>query len=209
MCLFLTKYQIIILNNRKEVKKMEYTSDLILRSYDIIDETANSDAVIEAISGFLGFPFTLIADGATVLTHYIPMLNKIRTLYGKPIWTLDTFGPVFKSLSNEMLFDVLFDKILGNVPVAGVYFNLICARSLTWRLGMMCAMCSCLETDIKDLETLKKTVIVIREMFPQRSVLKFAKPDYNAYKKVMTSIINNNEEIFADKIGKALKAFEL
>ena len=74
---------------------------------------------------------------------------------------------------------------------------------------MMCAMCSCLEDDIKDIETLKKTVIVIREMFPQRSVLKFAKPDYNAYKKIMTSIMNNNENVFADKIGKALSAFEL
>ena len=39
--------------NYKGVYKMQNNSDLILRTYNIIDETANSDAMIEAISGFL------------------------------------------------------------------------------------------------------------------------------------------------------------
>ena len=188
---------------------MQYSTDVILHTYRIIDETANSDAMIEAISGFLGFPFTLIADGATVLTHYIPMLNKIRALYGKAPWTLESFGPVFKSLSGELLFDVLVDKVLGQIPIAGIYFNLICARSLTWRLGMLCAMTSCLENDISDVKLLKKTSVLIREVFPQKSVFKFAKPDYNTFKKLMTSIINNDEDIYCDKVNKALDAFKI
>lgn len=188
---------------------MRQTPDEILRTYQIIEETANSDAVIEAISGFLGFPFTLIADGTTVLTNYVPMLNKIRALYDKEPWTLSSFGPVFKALSNELLFDVLFDKVLGNVPLVGIYFNYICAKSLTWRLGMLCAMCSCLDADINDIEILKKTVILIREVFPQKSVFSFSAPDYGTFKKLMTSLVNNSEDVFRNKIAQALTAFEL
>ena len=195
--------------NYKGVYKMQNNSDLILRTYNIIDETANSDAMIEAISGFLGFPFTLIADGATVLTHYIPMLGKIRELNGKAPWTAESFGPIFKSLSSELLFDILVDKVLGQIPIAGIYFNLICAKSLTWRVGMLCAMCSCLQNDVTDIETLKKTSILIREIFPQRSIFKFAKPNYNDFRKVMLSIMNNDASAFGSKINKALEAFDI
>ena len=74
---------------------------------------------------------------------------------------------------------------------------------------MLCAMCSCLEDDVSDVDTLKKTSILIREIFPQRSVFKFAKPDYNAFKKVMLSIMNNDIDVFGNKINKALEAFGL
>lgn len=187
---------------------MDYTSDVILHSYNVIDETAKSDAMVEAISGLAGFPFTIAADGLTIVTHYLPMLNKIRSMFGKTPWTKETFGPVLKGTYNDLLFDILFDKVLGQIPLLGIYFNYICAKSLMWRMGILCAMCSCLENDIKDVESIKKAVVLIREIFPQRDTFKFAQPDYNTYKKLITSLMGNPQNIFENKINKALEAFE-
>lgn len=185
------------------------TKDLTLQSYNIINDTANSNVVIQGLSGVIGFPATIIADGATIFTHYAPMINKIRVLYNKEPLTKEIVSPLLKNILSEILFDVVFDKVAGQIPFVGIYFNAICAKALTWRLGILLSICSSLEKDITDGEMLKKTVILIRNMFPQKDIFKFSKPNYNTYKKIMTSIGNNDEEIFTDKVNVALKAFEI
>jgi len=59
---------------------MTSTNDLALQSYNIINSTANSNIVLQGLSGFFGFPTTIIVDGVTIFTHYAPMLDKIRLL---------------------------------------------------------------------------------------------------------------------------------
>lgn len=56
---------------------------LAQKSYEIINSKASSNIAIQGLSGILGFPFTLLADGAVIFTHYGTMLNEIRSLYGR------------------------------------------------------------------------------------------------------------------------------
>lgn len=51
--------------------------ELAKKSYEIINDKAGSNIVIQGLSGVLGFPFTLLADGAVIFTHYGTMLNEI------------------------------------------------------------------------------------------------------------------------------------
>lgn len=183
--------------------------DLALQSYNIINSTANSNVAVQGLSGIFGFPTTIIVDGVTVFTHYAPMLDNIRMVYNKEPLTKEVVVPVLKNISSEILFDMLFDKLAGQIPVAGIYFNAICAKAFVWRLGMLIAICSSLEKDITDAEALKKIIAFIRNVFPQKEIFKFTKPDFNTYAKIMDSIQNNSESVFMDKINEALKAFEI
>ena len=188
---------------------MTSTNDLALQSYNIINSTANSNIVLQGLSGFFGFPATIIVDGVTIFTHYAPMLDKIRLLYDREPLSKETLTPILKNITSELLFDLVFDKAAGQIPIAGIYFNVICAKAFTWRLGILFSICSSLENDITDTETLSKTIALIRNVFPQKDIFKFTKPDYNTYKKIMSSIANDTEEAFTDKINEALKAFEI
>lgn len=188
---------------------MDDAKDMVLQSYNIINTTANSNVALQGFSGIFGFPATIIADGMTIFTHYAPMIDRIRALYGKEPLTKEVYAPILKNITSEILFDIVFDKVAGQIPVVGIYFNAICAKALTWRLGILFAVSSNLEWDITDAEMLNKVTMLIRNVFPQKDVFKFTKPDYNTYKKIMLSIQNNDEEVFADKINEALKAFEI
>ena len=64
---------------RKVILMSNTSPALARRSYEIINEKASSNIVIQGLSGVLGFPFTLLADGAVIFTHYGTMLNEIRS----------------------------------------------------------------------------------------------------------------------------------
>ena len=186
---------------------MQYNQSPILEAYNIIDSTAKSNATVEALGSFFGLGTNLLIDAATIGTHYIPMLNKIRALFGKAPWTMQSFGPVLKVIANDLMFDFVFDKLLGSIPIAGTYFNYICAKSMIFRVGMLCAMTSCLNEDITDIETFRNTSILIREIFPQKSAFKFASPDYGKFEQLMLSIINNSVKSYEEKVERAMEAF--
>lgn len=79
---------------------------LVKRAYNLINEKASSNVVIQGISGMLGFPFTLMADGAIIFTHYGAMLNEIREMYGRSPVTESIVSSIIKGISSEVLFDV-------------------------------------------------------------------------------------------------------
>ena len=45
------------------------------KSYRLINDYANSNIVLQGLSGVFGFPTTLMADGAVIFTHYAPMIE--------------------------------------------------------------------------------------------------------------------------------------
>ena len=101
------------------------------KAYEIINEKASSNIAIQGLSGVLGFPFTLLADGAVIFTHYGTMLNEIRTLYGRTPVSEAVVSTIVKGISSELIFDIVADKFLGQVPLVGIYFNAICAKTMT------------------------------------------------------------------------------
>ena len=180
---------------------------LAKRSYEIINSKASSNIAIQGLSGVLGFPFTLLADGAVIFTHYGTMLNEIRSLYGRTPVSESVVTTIVKGISSELIFDVVADKVLGNVPLIGVYFNAICAKTMTWRLGILFTMLSA-RGEPHDDATVQDTTKLIRMVFPQTDAFKFQQPTYPTFEKLVTSVTDNSMEQFNRKISKALDAFD-
>ena len=195
----------------KHVRKVVYMSNtspaLAQKSYEIINSKASSNIAIQGLSGILGFPFTLLADGAVIFTHYGTMLNEIRSLYGRTPVSESVVTTIIKGISSELIFDVVADKVLGNVPLIGVYFNAICAKTMTWRLGILFTMLSARGEAIDD-NTVADTTKLIRQVFPQTDTFKFQQPSYPTFEKLVTSVTGNSMEQFNRKISKALDAFD-
>lgn len=192
---------------RKAVCMSNTSPALAQKSYEIINSKASSNIAIQGLSGILGFPFTLLADGAVIFTHYGTMLNEIRSLYGRTPVSEAVVTTIVKGISSELIFDVVADKVLGNVPLIGVYFNAICAKTMTWRLGILFTMLSARGEAIDDA-TVQDTTKLIRMVFPQTDAFKFQQPTYPTFEKLVTSVTGNSMEQFNRKISKALDAFD-
>lgn len=176
-------------------------------SYTLIKKKANSNSFIQGISGIAGFPTTIAVDGIVIFSHYAPMINEIRALYGYAPFTSNALSPILKSIGKEILFDITVDKFLGQVPVAGIYFNAICAKALTWRLGMLFTIVSSRDEEI-NCESLSKVVKLIRNLTPQSDIFKFEKPDYNMFKKLVLSVCDDDFITYDRKIEQAMNAFD-
>ncbi len=154
-------------------------------TYKLIEEKANSNTLIQGLTGLVGFPFTLLADGAVIFTHYGAMLDEIRALKGYGRVTSDVFKPLVASISSELLFDLVADKVLGQIPLIGIYFNVICAKTMTWRLGILFAMLA-QRGESLDGESMKQLAQKIRARFPQSDAMAFKQPMYDAYESLLS-----------------------
>jgi len=180
---------------------------LAKKAYEIINEKASSNIVIQGLSGVLGFPFTIMADGAVVFTHYGTMLNEIRSLYGRTPVSEAVLSSIIKGISSELIFDIVADKFLGQMPLVGIYFNAICAKTMTWRLGILFTMLSARGERIDDY-TVEDTTKLIRLVFPQTDAFKFQQPTYPTFEKLIVSVSDNTVDQFTYKITKALDVFD-
>lgn len=177
------------------------------KAYESINEKASSNIVIQGLSGVLGFPFTLLADGTVIFTHYGTLLNEIRSLYGRTPVSENVVTTIVKGISSELLFDIVADKFLGQIPLVGIYFNAICAKTMTWRLGILFTLLSARGEAIDD-KIVQDTTKLIRMVFPQQDAFKFQQPTYSTFEKLVMSVTDNSMEQFSQKINKALDVFE-
>lgn len=174
------------------------------RTYSIIQEKASSNTFIQALTGIVGFPFNLIGDGAVMFTHYAPMLNEIRATYGYQSISKEVLAPLLKGCSREILTDLIGDKFLGSIPVLGIYFNGICAKSLTWRLGILFGMLSARGEEINK-ENVKNCMRMIREVFPQRSMYVFKTPSAAVVENLLKAVGNVSENDFNKLVLNVIK----
>ena len=172
----------------------------------LINSKANSNSTIQGLSGIVGFPWTLGVDAAVIPTIYVPMWNEIRTLYGHNKLPANDMIPILKNILPEIFADIALDKFAGQIPIIGVYFNAICAKTMTWRLGMLFTFLSSRTSDIP-INSVGKAMRLVRHIFPQNQMFKFQTPDRNKFMK----LINTNENLsineFDKKIDEALKIF--
>lgn len=148
------------------------------KSYDLINSMATNNGWIQGISGAVGFPLTLVADAGVIPGIYWPMWNNIRALYGHEPISEDAAVQVIKGILPEVLADFLLDKIAGNIPVIGIYFNAICAKAMTWRLGILFSMLSARGNDIRQV-SIGQCMDLIRNIFPKRDIYKYNKPNWS------------------------------
>ena len=182
-------------------------NEFIGKAYTLIESKASSNVLIQGVSGLLGFPWTLAVDGAVIFTHYGPMLNGIRSLFGRSAISDDDLNSIIGGITKEILFDIVTDKVLGQIPLLGVYFNAICAKTMTWRLGILFSMLSA-RGDTIDKDSVGDAMKLIRLVFPQQDAFKFTQPDYQTFEKIVSSVEDNTQSEFSDKIQTALSVFE-
>lgn len=171
--------------------------------YELIDSKTGSNMLMQAISGVAGFPYTLLADAGVIFTHYGPMLNEIRKIYGLNEIDSKVLAPIIKGCSTEILSDLLLDKVIGQIPLIGIAANVICAKAMTWRLGLMFAMVSAKGEDFTS-ENVKKSCELIRTLFPQKNSVKFQKPSPVIVEKLLNTFNGCSAETFNDKIEHIL-----
>lgn len=171
---------------------MKSLEDLV---YNMIDSKAKTNVAMQGASGLLGWPFTIVADVGVVFTHYGPMLNDIRTLYGRKPVDAESIVPIIRGCSTELLADLVLDKLVGQIPVIGFGANIICAKAMNWRLGILFAMLSSRGEEI-DVENVQKAVKLIREVFPQKSSLRFEKPSRNDVHILLRKVANETVASF-------------
>lgn len=178
----------------------------IKSSYDLIEKRAHINAGAQALSGFFGVFTTLAVDAAVIPLIYIPMWNDIRTLFNQPPIHQDQATQILASLVPEILSDIVFDKIMGNVPIVGSYFNAVCAKQMTWRLGMLFSMLAARGQEVQHIEC-TRVMTLIRQLFPQRDMFTFSNPEYAKFTTLMTTVEGCTTDQFNRKIEKALAAF--
>lgn len=176
-----------------------------IRVYDIIEKKAGSNIAMQTLSSILGFPFTTVADVAVFFTHYGPMLNEIRAVYGRKPINSESLGPIVKGCKSEIIADMVLDKFIGNIPLIGMPANMICAKAMTWRLGILFGMLAARGEDI-GAENVTAAVRLIREMFPQKDSLLFKKPSATLVQKLMTAVEGDSVETFDRKMNRILDA---
>lgn len=206
-CAIIPIYQMTYIQIERKRFMNSNNTILAKKAYEIINSKASSNIAIQGLSGVLGFPFTLLADGAVIFTHYGTMLNEIRSLFGRTPVSENVVSSIVKGISSELIFDVVADKFLGNVPLVGIYFNAICAKTMTWRLGILFTMLSARGEAIDDY-AVQDTIKLIRLVFPQTDAFKFQQPTYPTFEKLVLSVTDNTMEQFNNKISKALDVFD-
>ena len=145
------------------------------KAYELLQKKSDSNELIQAVSSVLGFPYTLLADAGVYFTHYVPLLNAMRKIYGREPVEDNTVIQVLKECKSEIFADILFDKLIGQIPVVGIAANIMCAKTLTWRFGTLFAMLAAKDSEIREADVIG-AVRKIRKEFPQRNMFTFQKP---------------------------------
>lgn len=174
--------------------------------YELINNKANSNAFIQGASGFFGFVATMAVDVGAIPLIYATMWNEIRAIYGQEAIDTDDALKVIANILPEVLNDAIFDKVLGNVPVIGVYFNAICAKQMTWRLGTLFTLLASRGGEVHTVKC-KEAMMMIRHMFPQSDMFRFATPDYQTFIQLAESVQGSSADTFNHKVESALNVF--
>lgn len=173
--------------------------------FDLIQSKASSNELLQGVSGLFGFPFTLLADAGVIFTHYGPMLNRIRSIYGRSSVTADVIKPIIDGCKSEILADIIVDKVIGQIPVLGIGANVMCAKTMTWRLGILFGMLASRGEDISSADS-QAAMAAIRGLFPQKSMFTFSTPSVNTVIKLLTKVEDCSEYEFNEKVERILDA---
>ncbi len=173
--------------------------------YDLIQRKASSNEFVQGVSGLLGFPFTLMADAGVIFTHYGAMLNTIRTIYRRNPVSVEVIQPIVEGCKSELLTDVLVDKLIGQIPIIGIAANIMCAKTMTWRLGLLFGMLAARGEEIS-AESAKNAMKAIRSLFPQKSMITFSVPSISTVEKLLTGVEDCSDVDFNAKVDRILDA---
>lgn len=183
-----------------------YENQKAIQCYELIDDGASINSLAQGASGFFGF-LTATAMDIAAIGLYVRLWNSIREIYGLPEVDFDDGVSVIKNIVGELISDLVLDKFMGNIPIAGIYFNAICAKQLTWRLGMLFTMLSENGSHVDDIDC-KNMVRVIRQLFPQSDMFTFKTPEKQKFLQLVNGTTGLSAKELNEKIDAALAIFD-
>lgn len=175
------------------------------RAYEAIDSKSTSNSFLQGLTGIGGFPWTLLADVGSVPMIYHPLWNDIRLMYGQPPIIASHAKAIIPQLLPELLADMALDKLGGQIPLVGIYFNAICAKAMTWRLGTLFTMLASRGPEIPE-RAVQDAMRLIREVFPQREIFSFSTPERQKFLELVGTVSGANLPDFERKVTAALNA---
>jgi hypothetical protein len=110
-------------------------------------------------------------------------------------------------LLRDVFADIVLDKFLGNIPIVGVYFNAICARVMTWRLGALFGFMSCGGNQVSG-DTVGPAMQLIKKLFPQDQMFKFQTPDRDCFVRFVCAASVTDEADPLKRIRDALDSLD-
>jgi hypothetical protein len=182
---------------------MEAKIDLAEQAYNIIRKKSEDNTIAQSLSGIFGWPITIGTDIAVIPMIYVPLWDKLRELFSRSNVAHDAATNVIKGILSEIFVDIAFDKFMGNIPLVGIYFNAICAKTMTWRLGTLFTMLAARGEEVEGMGV-KETMALIRKVFPQSDMFKFITPEKEKFLKLVNGITNLNQEDYNRKVDKML-----
>jgi hypothetical protein len=182
---------------------MEGNPDIAEQAYHIIQKKSEDNTIAQSLSGIFGWPITIGTDIAVIPLIYVPLWDKLRELYSRSNVAQDAVVNIIKGILSEIFVDIAFDKFMGNIPLVGIYFNAICAKTMTWRLGTLFTMLSARGEEVDGLNV-KETMALIRQIFPQSDMFKFVTPEKEKFLKLVNGINNLDPEDYNRKVDKML-----
>ncbi len=171
---------------------------------------AKRNAQVQALSGVVGMGANLVVDVAAI-PFYRDLWNDIRQVYGdrnEEGITLATAKAYLQPNLSFLLQDLLIDKALGSIPVAGGVFNYVCAKALSWRLGAWFGLLSAIGgKELPDSVKATSTMQLVREFFPaNRSVWKFEEPDPEKFIAFLSALDGLTRAEAERRVDDALRA---
>lgn len=150
------------------------------KAYELIQKKADSDKTRQAVSNVLGAFNTLLGGVGRYFSEYVPMLNAIREIYGRNPLEEGVIVRVLNRCNSEIFADIRLDKLIGEIPVAGMATSIMCAKTMTWRLGTLFAMLAAKDSEVREADVID-AARKIRKEFPQRNMFSFQKPTPTAF----------------------------
>lgn len=177
--------------------------DTTEQAYSLIQKKSEDNTIVQSLSGIFGWPITIGTDIAVIPMIYVPLWDRIRALYGHNNIAPDAMTNIIKGIISEIFIDIALDKVMGNVPLIGIYFNAICAKTMTWRLGTLFTLLSAQGPDVENL-AVKDSMALIRTVFPQSDMFKFNTPEKAAFYKLIDGISNIGPDDYNRKVHRML-----
>lgn len=173
--------------------------------YRMTSRTAAASSVIQAVSAlFFGGMIHLAVDGAAI-AFYVDLFNEIRGVYGRGRITKEAAWAYLQPNLAFILGDLVLDKLLGMLPVAGSYFCYVFSRSLTFRLGAFFGALSALGEDAPNDILLEKVSQLVQELFPREGFLfRLSDPDQDSFVALIAGLEGLDAKAAEARLATAL-----
>lgn len=186
----------------------ELDEQAVSRAGEVYERTrrlANGNMWVQGASGVFGSGLNLVVD-AVLIPFYAELWNDVRQVYGKGKITVQAAKEYLRPNIMFLAQDLLWDKLVGSIPIVGIPFNIAFGKALTWRLGAWFGMLSATSTEgPADAQLTRTSLELVKAVFPATSdVFAFKAPDRDVFVSFIASVDGLAPSDMADRTTRAL-----